>query len=894
MRPRILPRSLLIAVAMALGATVGPAWAQGSQGSQGPQARRSAAEEALRTGDYEKAVDEYARHVRRAPNSAVAVRGLVAALKAIGEYRQAEKAALRFNADVPSSPELLNPLGEILHLQGKRDEAAAAFARAIALDASDSLTARVNLAELNYERGRRAEAMAEFDRFIDIHNAGSSFSAAELVAIGRALRYLGIDDPRLYKDALRVFDEAIAADPTDPEPRMRVGELFLEKYNSAGAQEAFAEVLQLSPNHPGATLGMAQRAHFDGSSEAFELTRKSLEVNPNLVAARVFLAKLYMEAEEYDEAAEEAERALSVNPASLEALAALAATRFLQGDRPGFEEARSRVLSLNPRYAGLHVTLAEASARNRLYKEAAEFARGAVELDPTSWSGYALLGVNQLRLGAIEEGTQNLEVAFTGDPYDIWTKNTLDLLDTFVEYAETRSPRFLFFIDGVESELLTLYFSDLAEEAYERMSRDYRYEPATPIRVEVLRTHADFSVRTIGLAGLGALGVSFGTVIAMDSPGAREIGHFNWGSTFWHELAHTFHLGMTDHRVPRWFSEGLAVYEERRARPGWGGDATPGFLVAYLQERLLPLSELNNGFVRPTYPQQIIHSYYQASLVCEFIADGSGFQALVDMLDAYRNGLGTSQAVELVLDMSVDELNDAFFEYFEQRFATPLVALAPSADPREQAAPTPEAIERRARANSGDFAAQLSYGQTLFREGRHEEAEIFLTQAKELFPEYAGPGSPYWYLALVFKERGSYEAAAAELEALIAINGRDYGAHLELAALRQEIDDPAGAAAALDRALYISPGGMQVHERLAELAGGVGDHEMAIRERRAIVALDPTDRAEALYQLAAAYYAAGELGDARREVVRALEYAPNFEKAQELLLTLHAQRSGDR
>ncbi len=80
---------------------------------------------------------------------------------------------------------------------------------------------------------------------------------------------------------------------------------------------------------------------------------------------------------------------------------------------------------------------------------------------------------------------------------------------------------------------------------------------------------------------------------------------------------------------------------------------------------------------------------------------------------------------------------------------------------------------------------------------------------------------------------------------------------------------------------------MEVHERLADLSTRLGDDAAAIRERQAVLALDPVDRAEALYQLALAYYESGEWADARRAVLRALEEAPNFERAQDLLLEIH-------
>jgi tetratricopeptide (TPR) repeat protein len=119
------------------------------------------------------------------------------------------------------------------------------------------------------------------------------------------------------------------------------------------------------------------------------------------------------------------------------------------------------------------------------------------------------------------------------------------------------------------------------------------------------------------------------------------------------------------------------------------------------------------------------------------------------------------------------------------------------------------------------------------------------------------------------------------------------GANVELANVLEQLGDSAGAASALDRAMYISPYDAALHVRLANLFARTGNKRGAVRERQAVVALNPVDRAEALYQLALAYYEAGDGQAARREVLRALEDAPNFEKAQELLLRLQrANRSG--
>jgi len=106
----------------------------------------------------------------------------------------------------------------------------------------------------------------------------------------------------------------------------------------------------------------------------------------------------------------------------------------------------------------------------------------------------------------------------------------------------------------------------------------------------------------------------------------------------------------------------------------------------------------------------------------------------------------------------------------------------------------------------------------------------------------------------------------------------------------EKLGDAKGASEALDRAMFINPFDPATHQRLAELARLAGDKQLAVRERAAIGALGPVDKADALYQLAQAQHDAGDDVHARTSVLRALEEAPNYEKAQTLLLTLYEAR----
>ncbi len=802
----------------------------------------------------------------------LAARRRVRALAEAGRLSEAEAAARRGLAPT------LVPLGEVLVLTGRLASADSIFQIAVERGLPERRSAEASRAELAARRGDAAAARRLARSLAAAYQRdGARWPAEDRVAAGRAYVVLGRDDAQALRDALRTFDAAVAADSSLVEPRIRLGDLFLDKYNAPDARSSYAEALRLSAANPRALLGLARVLAFQGSPESTNGVRASLAANPALAPAQALLAQLHLDAEQYDSAAAAAGRALVADSSSIEAWAMLGATAWLRDDSAGFARARAGAGRVDPRPADFYSDVAEAVARHRRYAEAERFGREALALDSASSRALGVLGINELRLGNIDGGRAHLTRAFARDPFHVWYKNTLDLLDAVKSFRTVATRRFRIVAPAAEADLLAMYLGPLLEEAYDSLALRYEYRPPTPIRIELYRRHADFSVRTVGLAGLGALGVSFGTVLVMDAPSARSPGDFNWGSTAWHELTHTFTLGRSGHRVPRWFSEGLSVLEERRARPAWGADPAPEFLAAFKAGRLLPVTRLNDGFVRPSYPAELSFSYYQSSLLCEMIEARWGRAALVNMLGAYRDGRDTRRVFAGVLRVTPEALVNQFQAWIRERFAGPLARIAPW-DGKGPA--------------TGEFASTLAAARTLAEQKRAGDARSAFERAEAMFPMYAGPDAPALGLARLAVERGDKAGAVAALSRLTALDESALEANRQEATLRQDLGDLRGAAAALERMLWIAPYDAAVHARLAELAERLTDPARAVRERRAIVALAPSDLLEARYQLARALARAGDSASARREVLQVLETAPGFEKAQTLLLELRKKPDG--
>lgn len=728
-------------------------------------------------------------------------------------------------------------------------------------------------AEAAARRGDRREAAMRAARITAAYEQGGARNSDEHLSAGRAYVLLGVGNAQAVRSALAAFDRATAADSNNLEAQRRVGDLFLEKYNAPDARASIEGILRRAPNDAKALLALARVESFEGKGSPMATAQRSIASDPRYADALAFVAQMHLDAESYDSARVYAQRAIDADTSSTAGWTVVGSMAFLNGDSATYRNAVAAVIAAQPAPAEFYAALAEASVRQRRYTEAVMLARRAIGYDSLYVPAYGVLGTNQLRTGQMESGRAAIERAFALDPFNLWHKNTLDLLDKMASFRTIDRGRFRVVAPAEEADLLALYIMPLLEQAYDSLAVRYGYKPPTPVRLEFYRYHADFSVRTVGLAGLGALGVSFGSLLAMDSPNGREQGQFNWGSTAWHELTHAFTLGASDHRVPRWLSEGLSVLEERRVGRGWGADATVSYLVAMTTGKLRPVSQLNDGFLRPRFPEETQFSYYQASLFCEMVEASRGAAALPAMLRAYRDGMDTPAVFAKVLGKSPLQIDAEFDAYTQRKFARALAAVRGSSP---------------GDSSGGAFVATMREAAMQMTRDR-AAARVLLERAQALFPEYGGDDGPAGYLAELARATNDTVRALTLLEQVTSRNETAWEANMMEADLREARGDRAGALRALDRLNWIWPYDAAVHARTATLAAVQGDRARAVLERRAIVAMAPTDLLDARYELARALRDAGDLAAARRELLQVLEEAPSFEKAQALLLELRGK-----
>ena len=664
---------------------------------------------------------------------------------------------------------------------------------------------------------------------------------------------------RLFEDANVEFRAAVKAQPKNSDYRVRWGRMYLERMQLKDAQDLFLEALDIKDTHAGAILGLALVASEGFEGKAAELARKALEADPKLAEGRVALASIALEDNDPGKAVEEAQKALVLDPESLEAMAICATIDWLE-DKPDTPYL-GRILKINPVYGEVYAAAGRFFVLNRRYDEAIRFYRKALELNPALWRARAELGLNLMRMGQEVEAKVQLEQCFNAGERYAAVVNPLTLLDSYKNFKYIKSSNVILKLNEREADLLQPYFEEETKRAIATYEAKYKMRLDHPVQIEVYPDHEDFAVRTLGMPGIGALGVTFGYTVAMDSPNSRKPGEFHWASTEWHELSHVFTLAATNSRIPRWFTEGMAVYEETAASPEWGDRISPPVILAIRDKKLLPVAQLDRGFVHPSFPDQVIVSYYQAGKICNFIEGKWGFQKLLDMVRAFGKRKDTPEVIEEQFGMKPEEFDKLFLAWVE-------------------------AATRKTTEGFDNWKKGMGHVAELLKAEKNDDVIRDAPAIRDLYPEYVEEGSLYEVLADAYLAKKDEKSAANELQLYARAGGRNPESLKKLATLLEAQGRPKEAIEALSRLNFIYPRDEELHRRLGDLLLAQGNGTDAIREFRAALAMKPLDQAAAHYDLARAYSTANKAAEAIDEVLLSLEAAPGYRPAQKLLLKL--------
>jgi tetratricopeptide (TPR) repeat protein len=767
-------------------------------------------------------------------------------------------------------------LGQLAAMRGRHDEAIALLEPAAAKEPGSEAALQLGLIE--QQLGRAQQATRHLTAVLEQGASGRDVEGVFRAA--RAAQALG--RPR---DANSLF-KAAAAGSADPAVDTAWGLLFLEKYNKPEALRSLQDALKVDPEWAPALAGLGRVLADENPPAAAAAGRKALEIDKDLADAHLLLAELDLNNSKHDDARLKIQAVLDVNPSHLEARSWLGASAYVRDDPAGFDAEVKRVLAVNPAYGDVYRIAADLAARNYRFEEAVALTRRAVSLDPGNTRAYGDLGMHLMRTGDEGEARKALERSFNADPFDQVTYNLLSLLDTLDKFVVETSGDLIFKFHPDEAAVMREYAIPLAHDAVKSLAAKYQIAPKGPILIEVFPNHDDFAVRTLGLPGMiGALGACFGRVVTMDSPRAREPGTFSWQATLWHELAHVITLQLSNQRVPRWLTEGISVYEEGKARKEWGREMEVPFAIALQRKETLKLKDLNAGFTRP---ETIALAYYQASLLVDHIVTTYGQDAVRRLLVAYGQGLEGEAALEKGLGASTDKLQASFDAAVDKKFASLLSALRLPSSGDGPAPPRPgeksvDDLKAAAAADPDSYAAQMALGRALAAAG---DAAAFapLERAAALVPVATGEASPNFVMGRLAEKLGDAPRAMRAYRALLDHDHSAIDPARWLAALAEKAGDEATLQLAWDRIVALDPFDAVAHSGSGRLAMKRRDSVVAMREFKAALMTNVADKAGAHCDLGEAYLLANRPQDAKKEALSALEIAPTFERAQDLLL----------
>jgi tetratricopeptide (TPR) repeat protein len=819
----------------------------------------------LMHGRYEEAAEIYKPE---AAANAQAALGWAACLESQGKTAAAVEALAPLAG---KQAEIQAQLARLAFDRGDWTEARHCADEALRLAAEHPL-ARYILAEMARASGRLDEAEGHYRRLIDFYNRHDVKQAESLRWIGRAAAQYARWNRLSDQFDFLVNDLLPSAKKLDPDywpAHFEAGRLFLEKYNRADAAKEFQAALEINPRAAEVHAALAELAMADFQLEQAEASlRRAMEINPRLPAAWRLRADVAWLNDQTGEALRLLrEKLLPLNPVDESTLARIAACYLALDVSPGktasprFDALAAEVAKRNPHAGEFYAELAEMMEIRNKQAAAEHYFREATGLLPRQPGPRAGLGLLLMRMGREAEARTVLKEAFDADPFHVRVKNSLDVLDV-LEAMQTRTmPHFVIKFDKADARLVP-YLAPRLEAAYGELRQQFGYEPPGPMFVEIFNEtqgqsgHAWFSARMTGLPYLETVAASTGQIVAMVSPAETQThGNFAWARTLKHEMTHVFNLQQTGYNIPHWFTEGLAVYNEKISRPyRW---------TVLLRRRaatgtLMDLETVNAGFARAMDGDECQLAYCQSELYVEYMLARGGGDALKKMVAAYAEDSATGAAIRKVFGISQAEFERGYTAFLRKQIdATPVLAEVES--------------------------KRLSHLASLkLKAGKYDEAAEIYARSERL-----DPANPQWPAgrARVYLAANQKQNLARALVRFAQIEPADLPSRKKLAELALERREAAVARHWATEALEIQVEDAEAHRLLAAALVELNELHEAIEEFQSAIELNP-DHLQQRFALADALLQARQPAKAKKVLEELLRRDPNFPAAETLLESL--------
>ena len=688
----------------------------------------------LLTGRYEEAHESYSALTGRFPFAARL--GAARCLAATGQYDEAiERLSQVTGGAKQTLPDIHAELAYFFLEKGDY-QASQNAVDVILADSSRHPLALWVQAELHRRGGRLDHAAAAYRQLAALRETSHSGEAESLIWIGRAIAQLARwdRDPRQFDYLVNsLHPRAIELDANCWQAHADSGRLFAEKYNQAQATDALQAALRINPRaaEVHVALGCLALRNFE-FQRATAAADRALQINPQLVQGLQLKADIAFAHLRPVDAMKPLEHARTRNPIEEATLGRLLAAYVRIDGLNSFRRSGSRATLLmeaaaqrNPHCGRLFEAAGHGFNLLRIFPLAADFYHRAVERLPQLVAARGELGMIQMRLAREAEARETLEKAFEIDPFNVRVKNTLEVLDLLDGYAVLETDHFVIKFDRGQDQRLATYAAQyLEQDVYPDLVRAFDYEPSDKTVLEIFSRqggtsgHGWFSARMVGLPFVGTVGACAGKMFAITSPGEGKA--FNWARVLRHEFVHVINLQQTNFLVPHWFTEALAVRNERGGYPAqW--DAILQKYAA--DDQLFDLTSIHLGFVRPTNSQRWSLAYFQALLYADFIVALAGDQALQSMLNAYAGGASTEQVLRQVLDRSLADFEREYREFLHRRITRQDFA---SIDSRPSALAE---LRQALNNNPNDVRVLAQLAAALMARGENRRARQFAEQA---------------------------------------------------------------------------------------------------------------------------------------------------------------------